>query len=487
MLLNHPGMCKEFNILVASNASAGTQVVLASGNDSPPVSTAIAGHYLPPECRVNHLCSILDFGHPSGTSHYIIPSIGGFVLLSHWADYDNRLPWHLFHDVTEDCNPTSAFLARSNQILVVACMNLRSRPHGTLYYMHYDVLPDSTGSGGIIRRNTVLPTKSEIIYNPATISEIIHVRGQAKCQQEDNLYCVDNGDVLYFPTSGTSDPGFSVSNAPLENCIGYQSLEHYPGDDNLIIRCSNYRTALYGSCSTGRFTYAPDDNIPYPCTNWSTVAYLNGTQLTLDGETQQLPSGDISFAKCVQGVNGPIFIASSNGSIFITRFDGNNVIEITSGNCSSNSDGTCPRPVFSKNNDIFVTFDSGSGDLMIVNVTEGCMGDPVIARIPIPIQPDLMSVSLARGVYNCSCSAAQSAEPPTTEDISQTEPATVKNQTEQTERHDSTTATHQSEATFPITTSSQTSSHPASISIEGLLAGVLITVAVLLSVIVTIM
>ena len=407
---------------MASNASTGIQAVLTSTEaeqadvDSSPITLTIADRYLPPECRVNRLCNILHFDHPDGTSHYFIPSIHGFVVLYHWAVYnDNRteeFPWNLFIGVTENCNPTKAFLARNNRIMVVACMNLQSRPRGMLYYMYYDILPNHTGSGWMIKRNMHLPTKSETIYNPATVSEITHVRGQRKCPESDNLYLIDAGYALQFPTSSTSDPEFSVS-GPLEDCIGCQSLEHYHGNDTLIIRCSNNRTALYDSCRNICFTYAPDDDIPYPCSNWSSVAYRNGTQLALDGETQLLPSSDINYAKCLQGVNHPpIFIASSANGIFISRFDGNNFTKIANGNCSTdNNNGACPPPVFSENNNVFGTYDSTVGAFVIVNVMEGCRDDPIIAQIPTPSQPDLVSVSLGQGAYNCSCSSVRNTEP----------------------------------------------------------------------------
>ena len=444
------GTCKNVNILMVSNASTGIQAVLTSteaeqaGVDSSPTNLTITGHHLPPECRVNHLCDILHFGHPNGTSHYFIPSIRGFMVLYHQAIYNDsrteEFPWNSFIGVTENCNPTRAFLARNNRILVVVCMDLQSQPEEMLYYMHYDILPNRTGSCWIIRRNIHLPIKSETIYNPVTVSEIIHVRGQKKCHESDNLYFIDDGYALQFPTSSTSDPEFSASDNPLEDCVGYQSLEHYHGNDNLIIRCSNSRTALYDSCGTIRFTYAPDDDIPYPCTNWSTIAYRNGTQLTLNGETQLLPSGDINYAKCVQGVNHrPIFIASSANGIFVSRFDGNNFTKITNGSCSTDSDsGACPRPVFSEKNDVFGMYDSTISSFTIVNVTEGCTDDPIIAQIPTPFQPDLVSVSLSQGTYNCSCSAVQSTGPgPLT-----TESA-LKFNVSQTERANSTMATHQ--------------------------------------------
>jgi hypothetical protein len=351
-----------------------------------------------------------------------------------------------------------------------------------LYYIHYDILPNRTGSGWIIRRNTALQTKSETIYNPATVSEIIHTHGQRNCPERDNLYFID-GEMVQFPTSGTSDPGFSNSYPyALDDCIGYQSLEHYHGDDNLIIRCSNNRTALYNSCVTGHFTlYEPDDDIPYPCTNWSTVAYRNGTQLTLDGETQLLPSGDINYAKCVQGVNRPVFIASSTDGTFISRFDGNNFTKVTNGSCSTDSDsGACPRPVFSENNNVFGTYDPTIGSFVIVNMTEGCTDDPIIAQIPTPFQPDLVSVSLGRGVYSCSCSALQNTGPgPLT-----TESTLIVSQTEPAGQPDSTMATHQTygKSTFLSTNSSPSPSHRSPISqIEGV---VLIAVAVLVGVVV---
>ena len=474
---------------MAHNASTGIQAILTSTEDadvdSPPITLTIAGHYLPPECEVNHLCGILHFGHPSGTSHYIIPSIGGFVVLSHWADYDNRtkeLPWNSFVDVVENCNPTKAYLARRNHKIIIACMDLQSRPHGILYYMHYNLLPNSTGSGWIVERNTALPMKSETIYNTTTVSEIIHVRGQVRCQESDSLYFIDDAYILRFPTSDTSDPEFSIPDVdhPLENCVGYQSFEHY-GNDSLVIRCSNNRTAFYDSCGNGRFTYAPEDNIPYPCTNWNTVVYRNETQLTLDGATQLLPSGDINYAKCVQAAEHPVFIAlSADGSIFITHFDGNNFTKITSGNCSNNDNMPCPRPVFSENEDVFGTFDTKTHSFVIVNVTEGCLDDPVIAQIPIPFQPGLISVSLGRGTYNCSCSAVQNTEPLTTESVLDA------SQTENAGPPDSAMATNSSESTFSATKSSPSSSRRVPISTEGLLAGVL-TLAVLIAVIATIM
>ena len=468
---------------MASNASLGIQAVLMSTEaeqadvDSSPITLTIADRYLPPECQVNHLCNILHFDHPDGISHYIIPSIRGFMVLYHRAVYnDNRteeFPWNSFIEVNENCNPTKAFLARNNRILVVACMDLQSRPEGMLYYIHYNILPNHTGSGWLIRRNIHLPTKSETIYNPATVSEIIHVRRQRKCHESDNLYFIDDGYALQFPTSSTSDPEFSTPDLdhPLEDCVGYQSLEQYHGSDNLIVRCSNNRTALYDSCGTTRFTYAPDDDVPYPCSNWSTVAYRNGTQLTLDGETQLLPSDDIKYAKCVQGVNHPpVFIASSANGIFISRFDGNNFTKIANGSCfADNDNGACPRPVFSENNDVFGTYDSTIGAFVIVNVTEGCTDDPVIAQIPTPFQPDLVSVSLGRGVHNCSCSSVQNAEPgPLTSTLA-----------EHTGQPDSTTTI--------LMNSSPSSPHQVSIPSEDLLAGVLTTVAVLVVVIVVIL
>ena len=370
----------------------------------------IAGHYLPPECRVNnHLCGILHFGHPNGTSHYIIPSIGGFVVLSLWANYNNqtnKLPWKSFVNVTKICNPTKAFLARHNRI-IVACMHLQSQPEGILYIMNFNLFPNSMGNGWTVVGNTALPTKSETIYSPATVSEIIHVRGQARCHQRDNLYFIDDAYVLHFPTSGTSDPEFMVSDIrhPLQNCIGYQSFEYYHGNDNLIIRCSNNQTVLYDSCVTGRFTYASDDHIPYPCTNWSTVAYRNGTQLTLnrDRATKQLPSSDINYGKCVQGVNQPTFIGSSaDGSIFIAPFNSSDVTNIANGS------GTAYyRPLFAENEQVLGVFNDSTNIFSIINLAAKCE-QPVRRPIQIPehFVPDLITFSPGVGAYGCDCETA---------------------------------------------------------------------------------
>ena len=407
------GTCQNLDILMAQNASTGIQIILASTKttNSSPVNITIADHYLPPECGVNHLCGVLHFEQnktDGEISFYIIPSIGGFVMLA----IIEEEPQNSFVGVTEECNPTRAFLAEDNHI-IIACMDLQARPR--LYYLNYNFLPNSTGSGSIVRA-TELPTRSEMIFN-TTVSEIIHVRGQARCPQSDNLYIIDDAYILRFPVSDTFDPEFRMS-GPLQNCVGYQSFEYY-GNDILIIRCANNQTALYDSC-TGHFTYPPPDRVPYPCTNWSsTIAYRN-RQLTLnrDGEyaAQQLPFSDLSYGKCVQGVDHPTFIASSaDGSIFIAPFDGSNFTKITSGNCSDN-DMACPRrPVFSENEKVFGVLDSTTGSLVIVNLTEGC-NNLIIASIPIPFMPSLTSISLGQGTYNCNCSLAtvQTVEPPST-------------------------------------------------------------------------
>ena len=405
------GTCQNLDILMAQNASTGIQIILTSTKttNSSPINITIADHYLPPECGVNHLCGILQFGqnkHKTGgkISHYIVPLIGGFMMLSVDRTNEELLPQRSVVNVTENCNPTRAFLARNNHI-TVACMNLQTRPRGILHYLSYEFIPNSVGSGSIVR-DTDFQNIFEPIYSPETISEIIHVRGQARCPQNDNLYFIDDAFVLQFPTSDRFDPDF-VSSGPLQNCVGYQSFEYY-GNDSLIIRCANNRTALYDSCG-GHFTYPPPDRVPYPCTNWnSTIAYRNRQQLTLkrDGEyaTQQLSSNDLSYGRCVEGVDHPTFIASSaDGSVSITPFNSSDTTKII---CNGTG-ATDHRPILADNGRVLGVFDESANIFKVVNLAVDCE-QPVTRTIQIPenFVPDLITISRGVGEYHCGCETA---------------------------------------------------------------------------------
>ena len=374
----------------------------------------LPNRYLPTECGANNYrCNILHLQR-SKTSYYIIPSIRGFLILSHDANYTDQEEFrdHVsFIPVAQECNPTKAFY--TGNYIVVACMYLPTGSDGEIFYFRYDFSTQSDTVRDTILMNTGV--QSEPIYNTETVSEVTLIAGQNRCQSTSNLYFIDDGYVVHSPSRLFSGD-FTFSTEELQDCVGY--LENY-GDDVIIIRCTNNRTVQYDTCGGGGFHYQPRDHIPYPCSSQSVIAYCNQTQVSLNsnGEvsiTQMLPFKDISYGRCVQGANEPIFIVSStDGSIFITRFDGNNFTKITSGNCSNNNNRACPRPVFSENEHVFGTFDSKSGSFVIINVTEGCTDDPVITQIPIPL-PDLVSLSLRQGTYNCSCSATQNTELPST-------------------------------------------------------------------------
>ena len=473
----YTGVCQDVNVLTVYNVSIGVQVIMAASTDniseSPIINDTIMNRYLPPECSTNHrVCGILHFEHSSGTSsHFIIPLIGGFVMLSHGVDYvSNRTETFRkqFVNVTENCNPTRAFLAAHDRI-IIACLDLQSRPRGTLYYLHYYFHPDSVGIGGSIVRSSDLRPVSETIYDPGSVSEILYVRGQTKCADVDNLYVIDEGYVLAFPTSNEVNPEFrdvDIANQ-LQQCIDYQyrNFEYY-GNEDLIIRCLSGHTALYNSCSTGRFTYPPSDRTPYPCTSWSdAVVYRNGTQLSLekDGQVlaeQQLPFDDLSLGKCVQRANSayPIFVAAtSDGSIFIVPFDGSNLTKISSGNCSTD-DTTCPRLVFTEDEHVFGTFDSITGNFVVVNVSEGCTDDRIVFRITLPLVPGqyLASLSIGQGTHNCHCRSIEPNTSPPTTDVTQNEsPATD---------HDRFTKLTTATSPAEVDTSSSTKSYTTSIS-----------------------
>ena len=383
---------------MAHNSSTGVQILLTSSLSMGNKILNLSNHYLPPECGANyHRCSILHFQR-SGLSYYIIPLIGGFMALSHSANYTDVNSAEelekLFVAMTEKCNPTKAFSAREDKIYI-ACMNLQTRPKGTLYYLSYD----------FSQSHLSVMSDSETIYNPETVSEVIFIGGSKQtCPESDNLYFIDDAHALRFPAS-SFDLDFLPSSNVLQNCTEYpESLEYY-GNDSLIIHCSNGQTALYDSCSTGLFSYPRHDRIPYPCTNWSNmIAYLSGRQLTLNGTIQQLPFDDLIYGKCIQGLKHPTFVASSsNGSIFIVPFNGSNVVQLTSGNCSnSESDMACPKPVFSGDEQVLGAFDSTTGTFTIVNLTEGCRVHPTIAKISFI--PDLILITNGEGNYSCSCS-----------------------------------------------------------------------------------
>ena len=393
------------------NSSTGIHILLTSAklnNSTPSDSVNISNHYLPPECGDNnHHCDILHF-ESSEFSYYIIPSIRGFVVLSHGTNNIQDLQTS-FINITEKCNPLQAFYAgpEGRNHIVIACMDLQTRPRGILYYLQYRFSPSNTGRGSIIR-NTKLLTLSEAIYNPETVSKVVYVRGQQRCAEYDNLYFIDDAYMVHYP-SDAFDPEFISSNHALQNCVGYESIEYY-GNDDLLIRCSNNQTVLYDSCAS-RFTYQPPDREPYPCSNWDMVVYRNGSQLTLQNnrhahtqDTLILHSSDLTFGKCIQEGNYSTFIAqSADGVIFIAPFSGG-VINISSGNCFTTDDKMCHKPVFSENEQVFGIFESATDTLVIVNLTQTCKQQPNVKNIRAPFTPELIFISQGKGVHNCSCS-----------------------------------------------------------------------------------
>lgn len=395
------------------NSSTGMQILLTStSNHTQNKSVDLPNHSLPPECENGHHCGILHFEH-SGISYYIIPAIGGFIILSHTANHTGHSSTEdiqtSFISITEKCNPTQAFYAgpEGHYHIVIACMDLQTRPRGIIYYLQYYFSPASTNAGrGSIFKNTNLLVQSETIYNPETLSEIVYVRKQERCAEYDNLYFIDDSYILHYP-SDTFDPEFIPSNHPLHNCSSGQPSIEYFGNDSLLIQCSDNHGVLYDSCAS-QFAYPAPESVPYPCTNWDTIIYRNGSELTLNrlGRVMlKLPFNDLSFSKCVQGIDHPIFIASSaDGSIFIAPFDGssNNFTKITSGNCSKNKN-TCHRPVFSKNQHVLGAFDPANNTVVVVNLTLTCKEPPFIMKIHAPFTPELMSISLGHGTFNCSC------------------------------------------------------------------------------------
>ena len=387
---------------MVSNSSTGTQILLtsAANNSTPGVSLNISSHYLPPECSDSNHCKILHF-ESSGFSYYIIPSIRGFVTLSHRADHTDAVHT-TFMNIAEECNPTQAFYDDRRNHLVIACLDLQIRPLGIIHYLQYRFSPNGTGRGSIIR-NYELLSLSEPIYTPEGMSEVIFVHGQQRCAEYDNLYFIDDAYIVHYPFS-SFDPEFINSNNPLQNCPGYDSIEYY-GNDRLVIRCSNNQTVVYDSC-TSQFTYPSPDNVPYPCTSWDNVVYYNGSRLILQKrngiqDTLTFPFGDLTYGKCVQTGNHSTFIGlSAGGKIFIVPFNGTNrrIVNILNGNCFKGNN-TCHKPVFSENEQVFGVFDSATYILVVVNLTQTCG----VINVSASFLPQLISISQAQGVYNCGC------------------------------------------------------------------------------------
>ena len=397
----HTGACHNLNILMVGNSSTGTRILLAStaSNSTPSVSVNVSSHYLPLECGDSNHCNILHFEN-SGFSYYIIPSIRGFLTLSHRADHTDAIHT-TFMNVAEECNPTQAFYDGRNHI-VIACVDLQTQPRGIIFYLQYHFSPNSTGRGSIIRNNEPL-TQSEPIYTPDNISEVIFVRGQQRCAEYDNLYFIDDAYIVHYPFNAF-DPEFIDSNNALQNCLGYDSIEYY-GNDKLVIRCSNNQTVLYDSC-TSQFTYPSPDNVPYPCTSWDNVIYYSESKLTLQTrngvqDSLKLPFGNLTYGKCVQAGNYSTFIGSSaDEKIFIVPFNGANsrIVSILNGNCFKGSN-TCHKPVFSENEQVFGIFDSATYTLVVVNLTRTCN----IINVSASFVPQLISISQGQGIYNCGC------------------------------------------------------------------------------------
>ena len=374
------------------------------------LSTQIPNQYLPPECgENNHRCGILHFEH-NAISYYILPSIRGFVTLSHHIGVTQE-PQKSFTNITKECNPVRAFLTgpEGSYRIVIACMDLLTRPHGIIYYLQYYFSPNTEGRG-VIRKNTELQIRSEPIYNPDTVSKVIYVRRQKRCAEHNNLYFIDDAYVLQYPPDAF-DPEYILSSTALLNCVGYQNIEHY-GNDNLFIRCFNNRTAVYDSC-TGRFNYPSPDCVPYPCSG-DTVVYRNGRQLSLNkcphsNDTQRalfLPFDVLTYGTCIRAHDGaPTFIGIANdGTVFVTPFGNNNITIIRKGNNENLLEDSVSwdQPIFSENRQIFGVNDISREELLVVNVTADCT---IVRHIEISnhFSPDLVALVARNGSYNCGC------------------------------------------------------------------------------------
>jgi hypothetical protein len=405
---------------MVSNSSTGIQILLTSAAHNNPISSAssvnIPNHYLPPECDNSNRCSILHF-ESFGLSYYIIPSIRGFVILSHIADHTAIQT--TFITITEECNPTKAFYdgpaeGRTTCVynIVVACTDLQTQPQGIIYYLQYRFFPNSTGSGrGLIMRNYEQLTQSEPIYTPGNMSEIVFVRGQQRCAEYDNLYFIDATYIVHYPFNAF-DPEFINSNNALQNCpVPYKGIEYY-GNDTIVIRCSNNQAVFYDSCAS-RFTYpASTTSVPYPCTNWDNIVYHNGSKLILHRKnhgqampvTLNLPFGNLNYGKCIQVGNMSTFIGTSaDGEIFIAPFNvgtDSRVINISSGSSFKASN----RLVLSENEQAFGVFDPTTYTLVVINLTQTCN----VINISASFMPALISISQGQGIYNCSCREMQS-------------------------------------------------------------------------------
>ena len=330
----------------------------------------------------------------------------------------NGMRLHIsFVSITENCNPTNSFYAGRDggYRIFVACLDLQSRPTGNLRYLEYYIAPN----GGSILRNTDAVTKTETIYDPETVSEVVFVRNQRRCSYIDNLYFIDTLFVLHYPADYRAfDPEFLESNRRVENCDKVQSIENY-GDDNLLIRCSNGQVALYDTCSSV-FSYIAEDRVPYPCASWDTVIYRNNSQLTLERrgtslEFQQksdLPHSDLVYGTCVEG-DTPTFVGiDDSGATFIVPMgggDNGNVTIVSQGfdimHFENSSTEWIYQPVFSDNRQVFGVYDANTSEFLIVNLTAECNTQPVILRINLCViefsPADLVTISTGEGSYNC--------------------------------------------------------------------------------------
>ena len=415
-----PGTCQNLDILMVQNSTLRTGMHLQLYQTSTmTLSTldVIPNHYLPPECGdQNQRCGILNFEY-SGISYYIIPSIRGFVTLSLYIN-NTQEPQKSFIDITEECNPIKAFYAgpEGRYHIVIACMDLQTRPRGIIYYLQYYF---NVGRGSVIK-NAELLTLSEPIYNPETVSEIIYVRGQQRCAEYDNLYFIDDAYVLHYP-SDTFDPEFISSNDALQNCIGYQNIEYYGMNDYLLIRCSNNRTVLYDSCAS-HFTYQSPDRVPYPCSNGpDMIIYRNGSQLTFKHQhnndtqgSQLLPFGELTYGTCIhtQG-DVPTFIGIANdGTVFIVHFGDriSNINHVSFPKGSISYDG----PIFTESRQAFGVYNVTSKEFLVINVTVECTQYPILHHISLSdhFSPDLIAINVRKGSYNCSCQKLETHHPP---------------------------------------------------------------------------
>ena len=399
-------------VAVNSNVEEGLQIQV-SHTSTNSTNVTLLGYYLPEECGPQYRrCNVeLITPRPNRVLSFVPVTDGtnGGIAISEFRNNNEASLTYVDSFVAtagipDSCTPTGIFYDGIRN-LFTSCLNISdSVDSGYVKFLRltFDDSENLTTASFESTSNVIT------IYDPETVTEILYAQ-RGTCFFPDHLYFIDVSYVVEVEADfSTTNPDWD--DIPLDNCPPpFTRFEYLDEDELLLIQCGNEHVILYDPCDgdiVERYEIE-DVGSPYPCSGRDTIAFLKNSTVTFDlsnGEhkTADLPSGSIEYGKCI-GAESPIFVFQlSNGSYAVNPTD-KQIVKLASS--SNQSNNLFEFPVLNTDNDhvLGLLDETNLGEHNVVLANLSCANSPIVSEIPLPFQPDLVSLFPARGSHSCQC------------------------------------------------------------------------------------